>query len=47
VNDKQEEATDQFFTLLEALYFQEIRDMKNKMLERKKTATATEEEAAK
>jgi len=33
VNDKLDLAKDQFFTLLEALYFQEIRTMRAKMTE--------------
>ncbi len=42
VNDKLEDAIDQFFTLLEALYFQEIREMKRKV----QAAKDAEKEAA-
>ena len=47
VNDQLELAKDQFFTLLEALYFQEIRSMKTKMADEMKPAEEQVEEKAK
>jgi hypothetical protein len=45
VNDKLEEATSQFFTLLEALYFQEIGVMKRKIAERNQPSAAATDAA--